>query len=137
MPDRSEFAEPEQRRGVPRWIFEAWMWASVLATALAIYGCPVRQFWAFCSRFSNTVGQAFELFPGTLVGAFVGVAHGFPGAIGCVVVCAVACHWIARKTLPARLSWAVAATLVVAWIAVSLVTEYVSLGMLFSTPAAS
>lgn len=135
MRAKSEFVSSKAWGKIPRWVFEVWLWASVAAVGLESYGCPDERLSQNCTRFSNTIGAAFDLFPGTLVMAFLTADDSLPIALGCIALCAAGCHIVMRKILPERLSWRRAAVFVVAWVAVSLVTEFLSILLFFAWPS--
>ena len=134
MQAKSRSAADTAPRRAPRWILEWWLWLSTLAVTLASAGCPNGRLLEPCMRFANTVGEAFNLFPGTLVLWFGVVLGAFPAALAAVYFCTAGCHWLLRKLAPKRIKLLWFAALIVAWVLLSLATEFLSIWILFHRP---
>jgi hypothetical protein len=131
MAAKSEPADTKVRLGVPRWIFEAWLWASTLAVFLASLGCPEGRFFETCVRVGNAASVVFDLFPGVLAIGLHDLVSSVPLVLAIVVACTIACQLLMRRFLPVRLSLVAAAAFAVTWFVLSFLIEGLSFWLAF------
>jgi hypothetical protein len=131
MAAKSELADAQARLGVPRWIFEAWLWASTLAVFLASLGCPEGRLFETCVRIGNAASVAFDLIPGVLAIGLHKLVGSVPVALAIVVACTIACQLLMRRFLPERLSPVAAAAFAVTWFVLSFVVQGLSFWLAF------
>jgi hypothetical protein len=131
MPVKSEPADTKARLGVPRWIFEAWLWASTLAVFLESLGCPEGRLFETCVRVGNAASIAFDLFPGVLAIGLYKLVGSVPLVLATVVACTIACQVLVRRFLPVRLSPVAAAAFVAIWFVLSFIVEGFSFWLAF------
>jgi hypothetical protein len=118
----------------PRWVFETWLWASVVAAVLESWGCPSGRLFQACVTLGNATSPAFDLFPASLGLAFHMAFGNDVAALVSVAVCTGGCHWLARRFLPSRLALRRAGLLIAAWAALSWTTEFLTIWVLAGRP---
>jgi hypothetical protein len=90
---------------VPRWIFEAWLWFTVVAAALFDFGCDGTGLGELCNGLSRWGWPVLFLPPSAFDGFFSDLFGSRAVALVLTVAGTAGCHLLLRRYAPRRVSW--------------------------------
>lgn len=124
---RAPNAKAGWRRGVPRWVFEVWLWLTVAAVAFFDFGCDSKALGSICLAMTNWGWPLLALPPGALDELFFGLFANRLAALAATAGCASVGHLLLRRFVPRRVPWGWALLTYVICLVLTGVTFFVGL----------